>query len=152
MIISLTTLKIGLVFFWSLWLSIVFLTNFFEGLKHLGWLPENWKFASQNFQLIQKTMRVYQPPGWLPAVLFIGVILWQALAFLLFWNAFRLLLVSGLSALPQVNTAFAVSLALWAAFMVSDEVFCAYEQQSSHVSLFLAQLLTLLALHLLPLV
>ncbi len=38
-------IKIGLVFFWSLWLTIVFLTNLFEGLQYLRVLPEGWKFV-----------------------------------------------------------------------------------------------------------
>ncbi len=142
-------IKTGLVFFWSLWLTIVFLTNLFEGLQHLRVLPEGWKFVSQNYEMIRKTVAIYDPPSWLAGLLFLGVLLWQGLALVFLWIAFSLLVTSGLAALPQVDAAFAVLLALFGAFMVTDEIFRAYDNQASHMQIFIAQLATLLAVHLL---
>ena len=52
--------------------------------------------------------------------------------------------------LPLLYTAFAVSLSLWAAFLLADEVFIAYAVAGTHWRLFTAQLATLLAIELLP--
>ncbi len=149
MFAGMAVLKTGLVFFWSAWLTAVFLTNRFEGLQRLGILPESWKFASQNYAKIQKTVAVYSPPPWLAGLLFAGVILWQCFSLALLWNAFRLVLLAGFAALPQVDTAFIVLIALFGAFMLADEIFRAYDNQSSHMLIFIAQLATLLVFHLL---
>jgi hypothetical protein len=49
-----------------------------------------------------------------------------------------------------VYLAFTASLLLWGAFMVADEVLVAYPVEGTHLRLFVAHLVTLLALHLLP--
>jgi hypothetical protein len=144
------TLKLGLLFFWTAWLAIVFLTNLCGGLKALGVLPDTWKLASQNFRAVVGATSVYRAPRWVPAVLFAGVIAWQLAAALLFGWAFVSSLAAGRPAWAPIHAAFATALALWAAFMIADEICKQYETQSSHVSFFTAQLLTLVSLHLLP--
>jgi hypothetical protein len=83
-------------------------------------------------------------------LLFLGVVLWQGLAALLFWytcSTFHRMPFPGLWALDM---AFLVSLALWAAFMIADEIFAAYDAEAAHMRIFIAQLLSLLVLYLLP--
>jgi hypothetical protein len=46
--------------------------------------------------------------------------------------------------------ASAAGLSLWAAFVLADEVFIAYAVEAAHWRLFIAQLVTLLAVELLP--
>ena len=82
--LNLVTLKLGLVSFWGLWLLIVFLTNLFEGLKLLRIVPPYWKFASQNFQAVAQATGAYHAPPWVPQLLFLGVLLWQFVALMLF--------------------------------------------------------------------
>jgi hypothetical protein len=147
MFISSLALKTGLVFFWALWLSIVFLTNLFAGLKHLSLLPPGWKFASENDQMIQKAVAVYNPPAWLADLLFLGVVIWEGAAAAFLWNALRLMLDTGLAGLPAVDTAFAVLLGLWAALMIANEVFLDYPNQATQLMIFIAQLATLVAIH-----
>ncbi len=143
-------LKVGLLFFWTTWLAIVFLTNLCSGLKALGVLPDTWKFASQNFRAVAGATAIYHAPRWVPALLFTGVIVWQLVAVLFFGWAFVSSVQAGRLAWAPIHAAFATALALWAAFMVTDEICKQYDTQSSHVSLFTAQLLTLVSLHLLP--
>jgi hypothetical protein len=147
MAISLFSLKAGLLFFWSLWLTLVCLTNTCEGLKALGRLPATWPFASENYAAIKAATSTYSLPGWLPGLLFLGVILWQGAAVILFWLAWWRY---GSGDTAALSTAFAVSLALWAAFMIADEVFKIYDSQRLHLHIFLAQLVTLLTMILLP--
>ena len=46
--------------------------------------------------------------------------------------------------------AFTASLLLWSAFLIADEVFIAYPLEAPHLRLFVAHLVTLLAIDLLP--
>jgi hypothetical protein len=144
------TLKLGLLFFWTAWLAIVFLTNLCSGLKALGVLPKTWKFASQNFRAVATATSTYHAPRWVPGVLFAGVIMWQLAAALLFgWALVSSVKAASLMWAPT-HAAFTMALALWAAFMIADEICKQYDTQSSHVSFFTAQLLTLVSLHVLP--
>jgi hypothetical protein len=142
-------LKRLLLFFWALWLTVVFLSNLTDAGKEVGLLGESWAFASGNGKLIQETTARYKIPVAVNAILFAGVILWQGVAAVLFWRAgwsFR-----GSSwARKAVYLAFTTSLLLWSAFLVADEVFIAYPLERTHLRLFVAHLVTLLAVDLLP--
>ncbi len=142
-------LKRLLLLFWAVWLSVVFLTNLTGAGKGLGLLGESWTFASYNWKLIQDTTARYKTPGAVNAVLFAGVLVWELLASFLFLRAgwsFR----GRNSSRTVVYLAFTTSLLLWGAFLIADEVFIAYSLESSHLRLFVAHLLTLLAIELLP--
>jgi len=144
---SLLTMKQGAILFWTIWLALVFLGNLCDFLKHLGVLNKDWKFASGNYELIHKTTDVYHLPETAVRILFVGVLIWEALATLLMGAA--LISFSG-DMSSAVYTAFGVSLGLWAAFLIADEVFVAYPMEPIHFPIFIAQLITLLALYLLP--
>ena len=143
-------LKQGIVLFWAIWLSVAFSANAFDGLKALKIMREGWRFASGNYALMVETTRRYLLPAWLTRVLFLGVVLWQGLSALLFWYAFSTFHGMHFPGLRALNMAFLVSLALWAAFMIADEIFMAYDAEAAHMRIFIAQLLSLLVLHLLP--
>ena len=141
-------LKRSLLLFWAVWLTVVFLTNAADAAKAAGLLTESWAFASGNYRFVTETMARYGTPSWANAVLFASVIVWEGLAAVLFWRAGWLF--RGASGRPARYAAFTASLLLWAAFMVSDEVFIAYAVEGTHLRLFIAQLGTLLVVELLP--
>ena len=142
-------LKRLLLLFWAVWLSIVFLSNLADAGKGLGLLGESWAFASDNWKSIQDTTARYKIPVVANAILFAGVILWEGIAALLFWRA-GWSFGDGKSSRQDVYRAFTISLLLWGAFLIADEVFIAYRLESTHLRLFVAHLATLLALELLP--
>lgn len=148
--ISIGTLKRGLLFFWAAWLTIVFLTNLFDLMKQLGILDEGWLFASGNYGFMVATTAPAGTPEAIVTLLFVGVIVWEGVAAGLFWRAFAGFRGERSQALPRINTAFAVSLALWAAFMLADELLMAYEVEAVHMRILTSQIVTLLAIHLLP--
>jgi hypothetical protein len=142
-------LKRALLAFWATWLTIVLVTNVLDAGKALGVLDESWAFASGNFRFLAETTSRYGTPAWINAVLFAGVIAWEASAAVLFWLA--VLRYRGKEqGRGIVYSAFAASLLLWGAFLVADEVFIAYAVAGTHLRLFTAQLATLLAIELLP--
>jgi hypothetical protein len=142
-------LKRVLLFFWAVWLSVVFLSNLADLVKGFGLLDASWSFASGNLKLVSETTARYGTPELLNTLLFGGVITWEALAAMLFWRAgwtYR-----GKDSGRQVLFgAFTVSLLLWCAFLIADEICIAYPLESTHFRLFIAQLVTLLAIELLP--
>lgn len=144
-----TTIKRGLLLLWALWFSIALCTNITDGLKALKLLPDTWSFASGNFLFIRTVTDIYTLPEWLVGIFFLVVLLWEGLATFLFWRAFM-----GFKGkdpeLGLIYPAFTVSLALWAAFMIADEICIAYKIEEVHRALFGLQLLTLLAVRLLP--
>ena len=142
-------LKRGLLFFWSVWLTVVFATNVLDGCKALGLLSDNWNFASGNYRFLATTTARYVTPAWLNGLLFLGVIGWEGIAALLFWLAW-LRFRSQQGSRGLLYAAFTVSLTLWSAFAIADELFIAYGVEDTHWRLFTAQLATLLAIELLP--
>jgi hypothetical protein len=147
---SLVLLKIGLLSFWGLWFVMVFSTNLFEGLKVLHRLSWTWKFASHNFQPVVLATAEYHAPAWLPKALFSGVLLWQLTTVLLFGWAIVASIENASLNWALVDAAFAAGLGLWGAFMLADEFFKEYDTEHTHVQLFTAQLVTVVALHVLP--
>jgi hypothetical protein len=138
-----------LLLFWAVWLSVVFLSNLADASKALGVLGESWAFASGNWKLIQETTARYKTPAAVNILLFAGVIIWEGIAAVLFWWAggrFRDRNV----ARKAVYLAFTTSLLLWRGFLVADEVCIAYSVAGTHLRLFVAHLVTLLAVELLP--
>lgn len=142
------TIQIGLLVFWALWLTLVFFTNLFDGLKQAGVLPESWRFASGNYKAMRDVTDGYRVPDKVVGLLFAGVVLWEMLAMGLMWRA--VLMFGPAGSFAATYAAFAVSLALWAAFILADEVFDAYDMSHVHMVLFAVQLLSLLAVVLLP--
>jgi hypothetical protein len=148
--LSVAALKNALVLFWALWLSVVVATNICDGLKEIKLLGDSWLFASENFRFIVNTTDRYDVPMWFNWLLFVGVIVWEGGAAALFWQGWRDMHYQEQCASRRLYTAFFVSLMLWAAFMLVDEIFIAYANEAVHARLFTAQLVTLLAIVLLP--
>jgi hypothetical protein len=143
-------LKQGILLFWALWISIAWLSNLCEALKACHWLGTRWKFASGNYVLLIETTQKYRLPFWFTALLFVGILFWQGCAAILFWCA--LVAFQGVQQPGEhlLYRAFLVNLALWAAFLIADEIFLAYETEDTHLRVFIAQVVSLLALALLP--
>lgn len=150
--LGLATLKRALLGFWALYLAIVLASNLTDALKALGVLPDAWAFASGNFALVAQVTDIYAVPAFVDAVLFAGVLAWEAAAAWLFWRAFQRFR-SVADGLPAVYAAFTASIGLWMAFILADEFFIAYDVaglEATHMGLLSAHLLSLLAVRLLP--
>jgi hypothetical protein len=153
-VLDLLTLKQGIILMWAVWMSLVVILNVLDALKMSGRLPQTWKFASGNFWYISEVTKIYSTPAWINWVFFIIVIIWETVGAVLLWGAFSSFNGSGYA---MVNAAWVVNLALWAAFIVMDEIFQAWAAEignsnamDAHRSLFVAWLISLMAIHLLP--
>ncbi|MGE5615378.1 MAG: hypothetical protein ACM3X5_00540 [Bacillota bacterium] len=146
---TLISLKAGLLLFWFAWFAVVFTTNALGGLRAARRLPQSWRFASKNYEAVVKAVSVYEAPAWLPALLFTGVLAWQLAAAALFLAAFVVSCHDGHVATAWADAAFATGIALWGAFMLADEITIKYTYEQSHELLFIAQLASLVAIHVL---
>ncbi len=145
-------IKQGILLLWGLWLGLVTLLNVLDALKVAGRLPETWRFYSHNFEGIVQATRLYDTPLWICRGMYGVVIVWEAVGSVL-------LLKAGFHFTPQAaNLAFFVSLALWGAFLVVNEVFLTflveagggYSTAATHRSLFTSFLVSCVAVALLP--
>jgi hypothetical protein len=146
---SIHFLKLAILAFWAAWFAIVFLTNLFGALRAAGVLAPEWKFASKNYEMVQKAVSIYSAPTWVARFLFLGVLAWQFTASCLFAWALQASARLGAVAMPQVDTAFAAGILLWAAFMIADEITIKYAMEQPHELLFIAQIACLVVIHLL---
>ncbi len=140
-------IKRGLLLFWGSYFTIVLASNVTDGLKAMAVVPETVRFVSGNYALVERVTSIYAVPAAAVALLYIGVLLWQAAVAGLFWRAFAAWRGGGVPDVNLANAAFAGGLGLWAAFILVDELFIAYEiagLEATHVALLSAQLLSLL--------
>ena len=147
---ELFALKLALLAFWAAWFAIVALTNAFGALKAFGVLPPSWRFASGNYAQVARAVSVYKAPRWVPVLLFVGVIAWQVVASLAFVCAFAASSRTTGPSWTTINLAFGCGIALWAAFMIADELTFKYAYEQSHELLFIAQVVSFAAMYLLP--
>lgn len=147
--IRMTTIKRGLLFFWAGYYTIVCFTNLLDAFKAHDLLPVAWNYVSGNFAMIQNVVNIASFPGVITSVLYFGVILWEGIIAILFWRA---LVQYNNADFSKVNTAFAMSIALTAAFILVVEGFIAFEKINIMIffSLLLTSLLSLLAIRVLP--
>lgn len=142
-------IKCGLICFWAIWLSVVLASNVCDALVQLGTLPATWPFASGNFAAIVKVTARYDVPSAVLGGLFLGVILWEGIGTVLFWRAVVVTRRVG-SGRDAVYRAFGCGLALMTAFVITDEVCIVYDLEASHLRLFIAMLVSLLFIELVP--
>jgi hypothetical protein len=119
----------------------VWLTNTLDGLKQLDVLGSGWDFASGNYPFMRRTTDIYSTPTAIDIVLFCGVIAWEAVAAVLWWRA--------VGDRAHVLAAATVTLALWVAFIVAEEVFIAYDVEATHWRLFIALVASVVAVRML---
>ena len=147
--VSIDQFKRLLVLFWALWWLLAFLTDFLGGLKEVGAIAAAWLPAT-NYPLLVKSLAGYGPPGWLPPLLFVGIISWSLIATLL------LALAACTPRKPadrwqrRVNNAFIVSLSLWLAFFLADQIVFNFPLEENHMVQGGFQLLSFMAILLLP--
>ncbi|MBX3710205.1 MAG: hypothetical protein KIT56_09515 [Gammaproteobacteria bacterium] len=140
-------IKVGILFFFFLWFSIAFSSNFIDFLNSLG-ITNEWRFHSGNYDAVKKTIQIYNAPQSILNFLFYSDILIQATSALLFFAAF-LSFFRKRDAWRLINSAYGISMALWAIFLIIEEIFIAYSYEAAHIRLLL-ELVSFLLLHLLP--
>jgi hypothetical protein len=139
------TLVLVLLAFWAVWWSLVFATNFFDALKVLDVLGENWSFASGNYGFLVSVMEVHDTPEIVTKLAFAVGILWEFALAALTWLALADH-ADGSGTMDTVYRAFVPAVAFFGAFLWLTEFFLAYSLANTHVRLLIAALVSLLAI------
>lgn len=144
-------IKRGILLFWALWITVVVVMNVLDELKALHVLPPDWSLSSHNYDAIVKvTSNVHGLPRWLDALLLFGVIVWETIAAVLCWRAFRLFRRNSRRRLRAAYTALTSLLALFGTFILTDELFHAFKVEGDHRGISVLLLVSLFALQFLP--
>lgn len=146
---SLFYIKAGLLLFWACWFAIASSTNIFDFLYTQNLLPANWAFKSNNFSALKQVFAIYDTNFYFLETLFaINTAVQISIAILFFISFFLYIKTRTLS--PIINYSFALSMLLWAIFLIMEEIYIAYSFEATHRQLFTFELISLLALYLLP--
>jgi hypothetical protein len=138
-----------LIVFWFIWWSTAFLTDILGGLSHLGMLKLNW-ISDANYVFLKDSLSIYSPPNWVSFFFFILIIFGSMLSTLLFlWT------VVGINKkkdiwMHRANIAYIFSLVFWLAFFIADQCIMKFDLEENHMVQGGFQLLSYLALYILP--
>lgn len=141
--------KLGCLLFWACWFAVAGSTNLFDFMHAVGYLSNDWLFRSGNYNVLADVVKIYHLSPLFLNILFICDFSAQLLSAFLFFLSI-IIVISGRPGWAFINSAFAISMALWGVFMVMEEIFIAYPYEHTHAMLFAFELITLLALHFLP--
>jgi hypothetical protein len=139
----------GIALFWAAWISIVVVANVVDALRVTGVLS-GARLASGNYSAIVHVSDRLDVPHSLDFIIFLVIILWETIAAVLLWIAAALSVTGSGSRLSATDTGLSVLLALFAGFMLADEVFHAFKTESDHRSIAALILISVIALHVLP--
>lgn len=141
--------KKAIVLFWAVWWIIALWTDVLGGIAHLGLLTVSWA-PDNNYPFLVQSLAMYHVPTWLEVILFCGIILWSLFIVVLFCKASAALGKTSAIWVPKANYAFIVSLCFWLAFFIGDQLVMNYDLEQNHMVQGGFQLLTFLALLLMP--
>lgn len=144
-----TLFKKLIILFWTLWWLVALWTDVVGGLAHLAWLKAAWA-PDTNYPFLVQSLNMYQPPTWLPPCLFIAILLFSLVSTGLFAWASLGLCCSKDIWMRRARFAFIVSLTYWLAFFLADQIVMKFDLEQNHMVQGGFQLLTFLALYILP--
>ncbi|ARG97214.1 hypothetical protein [Legionella micdadei] len=140
-------IKLGILLFYALWFLIACVTNVINLLNALD-IINAWKFNSGNLLALKNLIFKFDASYLLLGLLFISGVFVQAFSSMLFFLA-SFAFWRERNKWKLINLAFAISMMLWAAFVIIEEIFIDYSYEPTHLRLLALELVSLLAFHLL---
>lgn len=144
-----TLFKKVMIVFWAVWWLIALWTDIVGGLSHLGYLHATWA-PDANYPFLVQSLKMYNPPDWLAPVFFCCIIVGLFASSLSFVWASAALGNSPDVWMRRAKIAFIISLSLWLAFFISDQMIMKFDLEENHMVQGGFQLLSFLALYILP--
>ena len=137
-----------IVIFWCLWWLVAFWTDIIGAVSHLGMLKASWA-PDSNYPFLVKSLKMYLENDLLPAVLFTCIVICSGISFLLFLKAVCMKYTKD-KWYTNVNMAFIFSMVYWMLFFLADQIVMNYDLEQNHMVQGGFELLSYLAIHLLP--
>lgn len=141
--------KKSLILFWTVWWGIALWTDIIGGIAHLGYVKATWA-PDTNYPFLKTSLAMYHVPEALVGALFVGIIGWLGLSFITFAHACLALGQPKEIWMARAKRAFIISLALWLAFFISDQLIMNFDLEMNHMVQGGFQLLCYLCLFELP--
>lgn len=141
-------LKSILLAFWSAWFSLAAISNFFDFLCLYFSNPLFKGFRSGNFSALCSALSTYGKNFYFSTTLFLADITIQLIGACIF-------LISTIRFFKNYKDtfyeyAFMITMSLWLIFILLEEVFIAYQFESTHIRLFLFEIFCLTFIRLYP--
>ena len=147
---TLVAIKRGLLLYWSLWFTIVFVTTLLGGLEALGAIDKGWKLAGGDFTLISPAAAIYGVPAKASGVLLACLMVWEGSAVVVFWWAFRKFRGLKNADGRALAAAFILAISLFAALLLAGLLFGGHLFMAMHLKILVALLLSFLVVYFLP--
>jgi hypothetical protein len=141
--------KKTIILFWTAWWLIALWTDAVGVLAHVGWLSASWA-PDLNYPFLADSLKIYHVPDWLTASLFVGILAWSLVSTLVFCWASMAVVANKKIWMYRAKIAFIISLTYWLAFFLSDQLVMKFDLEENHMVQGGFQLLSYLALYLLP--
>lgn len=138
-----------IIVFWTIWWLIALWTDVVGLLAHFGLLQKSWA-PDTNYPFLVESLKMYNPPVWVPPLCFAGILFWSLLSTLAFGWVCIGLNQSAAYWRQRADIAFIISLSYWLAFFLTDQLVMKFDLEENHMVQGGFQLLTYLALYILP--
>ncbi|HZW85653.1 MAG TPA: hypothetical protein VFE91_07130 [Nitrososphaerales archaeon] len=136
----------GLLLFWGIYFGMAGTGNVANWLSERGYHGRLFRFSSKNFELIDRVAKRHGTGESSVKVFFVIVMSWEVLSAAAYLSALALYLVGEFY---MVQYAFFVGMGLFAGLILGNEAFVYYDDEEEHVVMFLAQLVSYVAVVLL---
>lgn len=138
-----------LIVFWAIWWLIALWTDITGGMAHLGLLKASWA-PDTNYPFLAASLAMYHVPNWLIATLFFAILVGSLVSTLAFFWACLSLNKDITIWMRRAEIAFIISITFWLAFFLADQLVLKFDLEENHMVQGGFQLLSFLALYLLP--
>lgn len=131
------TIQYIIILFWSIWFTLVSLSDITNLLQVMHILPSNFAFSSKNYGLVDQFLSLYNINSFdLTLLLFSIIVLAATIISITFWIA--------MYSMSQIwiNRAFLFSISFTMFFVLSDEVFIQYTIEHGHIIRLILLLIT----------
>jgi len=132
----------GLLLFWGIYFSMAGVGNIVDWLTQHGFRGRYFRFSSKNYELLEKVAKRHGTGSRAMAALFTVIMCWELLAAFAYYAALALYLVGSDALTPY---AFFIGMGLFAGLTLGNEAFIYYDDEEEHVVMFLAQLISYIA-------
>jgi hypothetical protein len=120
--------------------------NVVDWLTNHGYRGRYFRSSSKNLELMEKVAKRHGSGASAIGALFAAIMCWELLAAAAYLGAFALYLEGNTALLPY---AFFAGMGLFAGLVLGNEAFVYYDDEEEHVIMFLAQLMSYIAVVLL---
>ncbi|MCD6039343.1 MAG: Uncharacterized protein K0S27_743 [Gammaproteobacteria bacterium] len=142
-------LKKIIILFWAVWWLIALWTDVTGGLAYIHLIHASWA-SPNNYVALVESLKMYQVPSWLPPLFFICILGGSLLSTLAFCWAIIALRKNKSIWIKRAAIAFIISLTYWLTFFLADQAVMKFDIEENHMVQGGFQLLSFLALYLLP--